>query len=79
MNDELKLKFCVKMRNYFDNIKLAKTIISEGVSHGEYYASSGVFGQYFPQIICKTVGNCLSVYAVLQRSNNDVGIKQMVW
>ena len=66
------------MRNNFDNIELTKTIISEGVPHVEYYASSGVFGQDFSQTICKTVGNCLSVYAVLQRSNNDAVIKQMV-
>jgi len=41
VDDELKLKFYVKMRNNFDNIELAKTIISEGVPHVEYYASSG--------------------------------------
>ena len=67
------------MRNSFDNIELAKTIISKGVPHVKYYAPSGMFGPAFSQTICKAVGNCMSIDVMLQRSNNYAGSKQMEW
>jgi len=67
------------MRNNYDNIELRETKISEGVPHVEYYVIFGVFRPEFFQTICKVIGNCVSVNAVLQRSNNNDGVKPMEW
>jgi hypothetical protein len=69
----------MKKRKNFDNIELAKPIISKGVPHVQYYDPSGVFGPAFSSTICKAVGNCMSVNAMLQGPNKDAWIKQMEW